>query len=184
MQTLAFVHANGVIHRDIKPSNVMRRQRDRKLVLIDFGAVKQVSADLLENPEQSAFTIGIGTKGYAPKEQCFGRPQYSSDIYAVGMIGIKALTGIPPHEIKEDADGELIWMHQAEVNLGLANILNKMVREDYQERYQSASEVLQALNQLSYIQSSSNIDSSIDTLCLDNSDTPTIPWEGKSHEEL
>ncbi len=184
LQTLTFVHANGVIHRDIKPSNVMRRQRDRKLVLIDFGAVKQVSADLLENPEQSAFTIGIGTKGYAPKEQCFGRPQYSSDIYAVGMIGIKALTGIPPHEIKEDADGELIWMHQAEVNLGLANILNKMVREDYQERYQSASEVLQALNQLSNIQSSSNIDSSIDTLCLDNSDTPTIAWEGKSHEEL
>ncbi len=181
LQILAFVHANGVIHRDIKPSNVMRRKRDRKLVLIDFGAVKQVSADLLENPEQSAFTIGIGTKGYAPKEQCFGRPQYSSDIYAVGMIGIKALTGIPPHEIKQDADGELVWIDQAEVNLGLANILNKMVREDYQERYQSASEVLQELNQLSQnIQSSSNQDSSIDTLSLEDFGTPTTPWQGES----
>jgi CHASE2 domain-containing sensor protein/tRNA A-37 threonylcarbamoyl transferase component Bud32 len=185
LQTLAFVHANSVIHRDIKPSNVMRRERDRKLVLIDFGAVKQVSADLFENPEQSAFTIGIGTKGYAPKEQCFGRPQYSSDIYAVGMIGIKALTGISPHELKQDADGEVIWMHQAQVNLGFANILNKMVREDYQERYQSASEVLQALNQLvmDSIESSSNYDSSIDTVSLEDSDTPTAPWDGTSDRE-
>jgi CHASE2 domain-containing sensor protein/tRNA A-37 threonylcarbamoyl transferase component Bud32 len=185
LQTLAFVHANSVIHRDIKPTNVMRRECDRKLVLIDFGAVKQVSADLLENPEESAFTIGIGTKGYAPKEQCFGRPQYSSDIYAVGMIGIKALTGISPHELKQDADGEVIWMHQAEVNLGFANILNKMVREDYQERYQSASEVLQALNKLvmNPIESSSNQDSSLDTVSLEDFDTPTAPWDGTSDED-
>jgi CHASE2 domain-containing sensor protein/tRNA A-37 threonylcarbamoyl transferase component Bud32 len=185
LQTLTFVHANGVIHRDIKPSNVMRRECDRKLVLIDFGAVKQVSADLVENPEQSAFTIGIGTKGYAPKEQCFGRPQYSSDIYAVGMIGIKALTGIPPHELKQDADGEVTWIHQAEVSLDFGNILNKMVCEDYQERYQTASEVLEALNKLTFynIKSSSNQDSSLDTLSLEDYDTPTVPWDGTSDEE-
>ena len=92
LQILAFVHQNGVIHRDIKPSNIIRRDSDGKLVLIDFGAVKEVTTQLLDNQEQNAFTIGIGTKGYAPSEQCFGRPQYSSDIYALGMVGIKALT--------------------------------------------------------------------------------------------
>lgn len=185
LQTLVFVHQNGVIHRDIKPSNIMRRKSDNKLVLIDFGAVKQVSNDLLENKEQTALTIGIGTKGYAPKEQCFGRPQYSSDIYAVGMIGIKALTGIPPHELKHDENDELIWVDFAEVSPSFANILSKMVRDNYQERYQTASQALESLNQLiisEKLQFPTSENSSLNTLSLDDSDTPTTPWDGISND--
>ena len=181
LQILVFVHKNGVIHRDIKPSNIMRRKSDYKLVLIDFGAVKQVSTNLIESQEDTAFTIGIGTKGYAPREQCFGRPQYSSDIYAVGMIGIKALTGTPPHELQHDDNGELIWIERAEVATGFANILSKMVRDNFQDRYQSASEALNALNQLVFadkVQSLSSNDSSINTLSLEDTDTPTTPWDG------
>lgn len=148
LQTLSFVHQNNVIHRDIKPSNIIRRHSDGQLVLIDFGAVKEVTTQLLDNTEQSAFTIGIGTKGYAPSEQCYGRPQYNSDIYAVGMIGIRALTGMAPHEIARDANGELIWMDKTNVSYSLVEILNKMVHEDYHQRYQSASEVLKALEEL------------------------------------
>lgn len=185
LQTLAFVHENGVIHRDIKPSNIMRRKSDRKLVLIDFGAVKQVSTDLLENLEQTAITIGIGTKGYAPTEQCLGKPQYSSDIYAVGMIAIKALTGIPPHELEHDESGQLIWLDKADVNHYFAEILNKMVCESFQKRYQSTSEVITALNQLilsQNIPSPSSNNSSINTLALDDCDTPTTPWDGLSEK--
>jgi serine/threonine protein kinase len=109
LQTLTFVHKNNVIHRDIKPSNIIRRHSDGKLVLIDFGAVKEVSTKQLDTQESTAFTIGIGTQGYAPSEQCFGRPHYSSDIYAVGMVGIRALTGIAPRELHRDADGEIKW---------------------------------------------------------------------------
>ncbi|MEA5572259.1 serine/threonine-protein kinase [Calothrix sp. UHCC 0171] len=183
LKTLAFVHENGVIHRDIKPSNIMRRKSDRQLVLIDFGAVKQVSTDLLENPEQTALTIGIGTKGYAPTEQSLGKPQYSSDIYAVGMIAIKALTGIPPHELERDYNGELMWIDRADVSPHFAQILNKMVSDNFQKRYQSASEVLEALNQLGIaesIESLSSENSSINTLSLDDSDNPTTPWDGLS----
>ncbi len=185
LQTLAFVHKNGVIHRDIKPSNIMRRKSDRKLVLIDFGAVKQVSTDLLENLDQTAMTIGIGTKGYAPTEQCLGKPQYSSDIYAVGMIAIKALTGIPPHELEHDESGQLIWLDRADVNHYFAEILNKMVCENFQKRYQSASEVITALNKLilsQNIESPSSDNSSINTLSLDDCDTPTTPWDGVSEK--
>ena len=39
---LEFVHHQGVIHRDIKPDNIIRRSSDHKLVLVDFGAVKQL----------------------------------------------------------------------------------------------------------------------------------------------
>ncbi len=174
LQILAFVHQNGVIHRDIKPNNIIRRDSDGKLVLIDFGAVKEVTTQLLDNQEQNAFTIGIGTKGYAPSEQCFGRPQYSSDIYALGMVGIKALTGIAPHEIERDANGELKWSALAFVSHSLASILSKMVLENFQQRYQSASLALEALEELI---NDDTRQSSMPTLPLeDDSETPTTPW--------
>ncbi|NEU76582.1 CHASE2 domain-containing protein [Hassallia byssoidea VB512170] len=172
LQTLAFVHDNGKIHRDIKPSNIMRRD-DGKLVLIDFGAVKEVTTQLLNNPEQTAFTIGIGTKGYAPSEQCFGRPQYSSDIYAVGMIGIKALTGKHPHELDRDEEEELKWIDKANVSHALAQILSKMVLDDFKQRYQSASLALEALDEL---RSSKQRHYEASTLSLEDTDTPTTPW--------
>lgn len=148
LQTLIFVHKNNVIHRDIKPSNIIRRHSDGKLVLIDFGAVKEVSTKQLDHQEQTPFTIGIGTQGYAPSEQCFGRPHYSSDIYAVGMVGIKALTGIAPRELDRDADGEIKWSERSQVSHSLAQILSKMVLDDFKQRYQSASEALKDLEAL------------------------------------
>ncbi|MHC5595912.1 MAG: protein kinase domain-containing protein, partial [Nostoc sp.] len=154
LQTLIFVHKNNVIHRDIKPSNIIRRHSDGKLVLIDFGAVKEVSTKQLDHQEQTPFTIGIGTQGYAPSEQCFGRPHYSSDIYAVGMVGIKALTGLAPRELGRDADGEIKWCDayggklRPQVSHSLAKILSKMVLDDFKQRYQSASEALEALEVL------------------------------------
>ncbi|WP_375491460.1 CHASE2 domain-containing protein [uncultured Nostoc sp.] len=145
LQTLTFVHENNVIHRDIKPSNIIRRHSDGKLVLIDFGAVKEVTIKPLDDQESTPFTIGIGTQGYAPSEQCFGRPHYSSDIYAVGMVGIKALTGVAPRELGRDADGEIKWSERTQVSHSLAKILSKMVLDDFKQRYQSASEVLEDL---------------------------------------
>ncbi|AFY33160.1 CHASE2 domain-containing serine/threonine-protein kinase [Calothrix sp. PCC 7507] len=175
LQTLAFIHKNGVIHRDIKPSNIIRRHSDWKAVLIDFGAVKEVTIPQIENQDQTPFTIGIGTKGYAPSEQCFGRPQYSSDIYAVGMIGIKALTGIAPHEFARDADQELQWRDKAEVSHSLAEILSKMVLDDFKQRYQSASEVIEALDRLVGHEAQTD-PSTMNTLSLDDAEASTTPW--------
>lgn len=146
---LEFVHGNGVIHRDIKPDNLIRRSSDNKLVLVDFGAVKQVQMQSVLAPEGVNETVAIGTPGYMPSEQGQGRPRPSSDIYALGTIGIQALTGLNPRQLSEDPEtGEILWRHQAQVSDSLADVLDKMVRHYFKYRYQSATEALQALASL------------------------------------
>ncbi|MEA5514542.1 CHASE2 domain-containing serine/threonine-protein kinase [Nodularia sp. UHCC 0506] len=175
LHILIFLHENGVIHRDIKPTNIIRRHSDQKLVLIDFGAVKEVTITPPQDSEQNPFTIGIGTKGYAPSEQCFGRPQYNSDVYAVGMIGIKALTGITPHELHRDDQGELLWSNKALASHAFIRILTKMVVDDTKERYFSAFEALKDIDELVNSQNS-NYSASQNYLSLDSSELPTKLW--------
>ncbi|HEY9653581.1 MAG TPA: protein kinase, partial [Coleofasciculaceae cyanobacterium] len=139
---LEFVHRKNVIHRDIKPANIIRRQQDRKLVLIDFGAVKQVGENA---PNPDNLTV-IGSAGYMPPEQRAGSPQFASDIYAVGMLGIRALTGRSLHSLPRNTNGELLWHNQVKVTRKLAQILDKMVSVDATQRYQTATEVLQSLS--------------------------------------
>lgn len=166
VEILVFVQQHKVIHRDIKPPNLMRRNSDRKIFLIDFGAVKQITTQIVNTTGQIPPTIGIGTNGYMPAEQNNGHPNFGSDIYAVGMTGIEWLTGILPHELPKDANGEIVWRDRARVSDGFANILNKMVRYHFRDRYQSAAEVLQAFNNLRRIPPSSTVVSSPNLLTL------------------
>ncbi len=147
LKILEFIHSYGVIHRDINPNNLIRRQEDGQLVLIDFGAIKRVREPKIST-RSSLITIPIGTQGYMPTEQVRGKPRLNSDIYALGTIAIQALTGLDPLELPEDAEGELIWQERVRVSDELAGILTKMVRYHFKDRYQSATEVLQALESL------------------------------------
>lgn len=152
LEVLDFVHQNKLIHRDIKPSNIRRRQSDDKIVLIDFGAVKEVSTQVINPQGQAALTVAIGTPGYIPSEQSNGQPTFQSDIYAVGIIAIQALTGINPYPRGFSTDsqtGEIVWRNHAQVSSQLANIIDKMVRYDYRQRYPSVNEVLQTIKTLS-----------------------------------
>jgi serine/threonine-protein kinase len=149
LPVVEFIHQHNVIHRDIKPDNIIRRKQDGKLVLIDFGAVKEVQAIALTVQNHASATVAIGTPGYMPTEQGRGKPKPSSDIYALGMIAIQAITGMYPDNLEEDTQtGEILWQHHASVSPGLAAVLTQMVRYHFKERYQSATEVLQALQQL------------------------------------
>ncbi|BDI19963.1 hypothetical protein ANSO36C_57650 [Nostoc cf. commune SO-36] len=145
LQILEFVHRQGVIHRDIKPDNIIRRASDNKLVLVDFGAVKQLRTQLVTVGGQPSATVVIGTPGYMPTEQGQGKPRPNSDIYSLGIIAIQALTGLQPTELQEDPEtGEIIWRHSVTVNHRLAAVLSKMVRYHFKDRYQNATEALQA----------------------------------------
>jgi CHASE2 domain-containing sensor protein len=146
---ISFVHSQGVIHRDIKPSNIIRRDSDGRYVLIDFGAVKTISTKIIDDASDATSTVGIGTQGYMPSEQSAGMPTVRSDLYALGITAIEALTGRPPHVLKRSEDGEIIWSHTVDdISPELCKIINKMVRYDFNRRYASSAQCLADLNQL------------------------------------
>lgn len=155
LQILQFIHSQNVIHRDIKPDNIIRRRRDERLVLVDFGTVKQVRTRVAVQGQATA-TISVGTPGYMPTEQSHGKPRPSSDIYALGVIAIQAITGLHPNQLQEDEEtGELIWKPWADCDPELAQIVETMVRYHFRDRYRSAAEALRAID--SYIQSRSEL---------------------------
>jgi serine/threonine protein kinase, bacterial len=147
LSILEFVHSQGVIHRDIKPDNIMRRDADGCLVLIDFGAIKQVrnQATIGTAPQ----TVAIGTPGYMSPEQARGNPRLSSDLYALGIIGIQALSGKYPSElIEDDATGELQWQHFVQASPLMVAYLSEMTRYHFRDRFTTASAALQALKNI------------------------------------
>lgn len=150
LNVLAFVHQQQVIHRDIKPSNLIRRHNDNRIVLIDFGAVKQVSSHTVSVTGQTSMTVAIGSPGYMPSEQQAFHPHFSSDIYAVGIVCMQALSGLAPKLLpRNHATNELscaAFSDRASVSPGLAAIIDRMVRYDYRQRFQSAIDAFNALH--------------------------------------
>ena len=146
---LEFVHQQRVIHRDVNPRNLLRRQQDSKLVLIDFGAVKQITTQVITPEGKTKSTVAICTPGYIPGEQAHGTPKFSSDIYAVGIIALQYLTGLSPEQLEKDADtNEIIWQNQVKLSPEFTKFVDKMVCYDFRQRYPSATNALQALKQL------------------------------------
>jgi serine/threonine protein kinase len=143
LEILTVVHQQGIIHRDIKPQNLIRRQQDKKIVLIDFGAVKAINGLVEDSAGHITSTTPIGAEGYMPPEQSQGHPQLASDIYAVGVLGIQALLGRMP---KQDANtGDLLWKDFVSVSPHMTSILDQMTCYHFRDRYTSAQLALSAL---------------------------------------
>ncbi|AFY56816.1 serine/threonine protein kinase [Rivularia sp. PCC 7116] len=148
LSILQYVHSQGVIHCDVKPENLIRRTRDGKLVLIDFGSIQPV--DFGTEEVLPIYSIPVTSLGYIPPEQFIGQTQINSDIYALGMIAIQALTGLTPLQLKKHpSNDEVLWRSKdTAVSDYVAAVIGKMVRYNHQERFQTASDVLQALKQI------------------------------------
>ena len=143
LDILNYVHGEGVIHRDIKPSNIMRASKSNTLHLIDFGAVKQV----VVTGVPTAQSVVIGTPDFAPPEQMTGKPvSASSDLYSLAATCVSLLAGKEAQEIREYHTWS--WRNYASVNQHLADILDKMLSYQPEDRYQSAREVIAAVSNL------------------------------------
>lgn len=149
LPVLQFVHQQKVIHRDIKPDNIIRRRSDRKLVLIDFGIAKHLTATAMSQPGTH-----IGTLGYAPIEQMQDGTAYPvSDLYSLGVTCFRLLTQTSPHNLFVNSGYEWVktWREHLPnpINDNLAYVLDKLLQKDMQHRYQSADEVWQDLQSVS-----------------------------------
>ena len=144
LPTLEFIHNQQLIHRDINPNNIIRRKDNQKLYLIDFGAVKQVTRGVI-SPEKS---LVFGCEGYAPPEQKPGQQVYpSSDLYALAACCVQLLTNQHPQDLRDTVTLKWNWRSKFPgVNQDLANILDKMLKPDPSHRFQSARDVITALN--------------------------------------
>ena len=142
---LQYLHQRNVIHRDIKPQNIMRRKRDGHLILIDFGVSKQLTATI-----NTPMGTMIGSQGYSPIEQMKNGEAYpASDLFGLGATCFHLLTGVHPFNLW--VENGYAWVDDWRKHLPnpvsreLSEILNKLLKRDFAERYQSADEVIEDL---------------------------------------
>jgi serine/threonine protein kinase len=178
LSILQVVHQHQIIHRDIKPENIIRRHSDRNLVLIDFGASKQLTPTAM-----SKAGTRIGSEGYTPLEQMVHGVTYaSSDLYAVGATCFHLLSGIHPARLW-DSDGYQ-WTEnwrkhiQRPLSPNLISIIDKLLQQKYQDRYQTVEALSADLQPLGV-----NL-SALPTIKVVNpSSIPTINL-GANHQQL
>ncbi len=146
LPVLGAIHQQQVIHRDIKPENIVRRQSDGKLVLIDFGVAKQKTDIGTSTPG----TI-IGSLGYAPIEQIqVGDAYPASDIYSLGITCFHLLTHVAPSQlfVQQGYSWTSGWRRHLKqpISRELGTIIDKLLAENHERRYQSAISVFEDLN--------------------------------------
>jgi eukaryotic-like serine/threonine-protein kinase len=149
LEVLDYVHQHQIVHRDIKPENIIQRHEDKRYVLIDFGAVKELNVveKNSDNAEKNSDNLVVGTAGYRAPEHLRGEPCSSSDIYGLGITAIQLLTRTHPSYLPRVAD-QLSWQEKALVTPELASVIDRMICPQLVDRYQSAQEVITDLHKL------------------------------------
>lgn len=139
-EILGYIHASDppLIHRDIKPANLMVRHRDNQIVVLDFGAVKEIGT-----PPGTR----IGAEGYSSPEQDRGSPVTQSDLYAIGPTLIFLLTGVTPLRFyKRIGSGFGFDVSDIPtITPQLRKVIERVCEPKVRDRYQTAQELAQAL---------------------------------------
>lgn len=147
LSVLVYVHSGGIIHRDIKPDNIILRNLNNQPVLIDFGAVKETVATVINAQGKSDRSIVVGTPGFMAPEQAAGRPIYASDLYSLGLTAIYMLTGKHPQQLELDSEtGEILWhKYGPNVSPELTAVLDRAINYHPRDRYTTAQKMLEAI---------------------------------------
>ncbi len=150
-QGLAAAHAQGVIHRDVKPGNVMLHEGGVRVRLADFGLARVA----FDNSELTSHDQAVGTPAYMAPEQLRGdRIDARADLFSLGCVMHYMLVGHSPfqgrtqaetiHKILGEAPRPLLEIDPT-MPPALAEIVDRLLRKDPDERYQSAFEVAAVL---------------------------------------
>ena len=139
LEILGYLHALNppVLHRDIKPSNLIWGE-DEQVYLVDFGAVQDQTA-----VEGVTFTV-VGTTGYAPLEQFWGKAVPASDLYALGATLIHLATGVAPADLPQ-RQMRIQFSQYTSLNSTLVRWIETLTEPELQPRYSSATQALEDL---------------------------------------
>ncbi|MBW4493747.1 MAG: protein kinase [Oscillatoria princeps RMCB-10] len=139
LNILIYLHelSPAVLHRDIKPSNIIMG-KDQHVYLVDFGAVQERA-----KTEGVTFTV-VGTGGYAPPEQLWGKAVPASDLYALGATLIHLLTGTPPANLPQEKM-RLQFKDKVSLTPSFANWIEKLCEPAPERRFSQARQALEAL---------------------------------------
>jgi serine/threonine protein kinase len=140
LEILTYLHGLNppVLHRDIKPSNLILGD-DGQVYLVDFGAVQDSAA-----AEGVTFTV-VGTTGYAPLEQFWGRAVPASDLYALGATLIHLLTGTAPADLPQ-RDLRIQFRDRISLSPNFTRWIEVLTAPDLEKRFTQASEALEAFH--------------------------------------
>ena len=156
LPVLEYIHNLGVIHRDISPDNIILQTSDKLPVLIDFGGVKEtVTKVAAEYAHKGGALVPQATKlgkvGYAPDEQMrLGIINNDSDLYALAVTALVLLTGKEPSFLIDTHNLTFNWRQEINISENLGNILDKMLAPKPSDRFFSARQVIQALENVPY----------------------------------
>ncbi|MGC1309615.1 MAG: D-alanyl-D-alanine carboxypeptidase family protein [Phormidesmis sp.] len=147
---LAFVHSQGVIHQNLHPRHLIRREADGQIFLTEFGTLSKLACSTLNADGTLGSSVPVGLQPYMAPEQLQANPQPSSDLYALGLIAIEALTGCHHHEFTYDPHTGLRWREElarceTSISLPLAEFIDRLIRHDWQGRFTTAAEALSTL---------------------------------------
>jgi hypothetical protein len=139
LEILIYLHGLNppVLHRDIKPSNLIWGE-DEQVYLVDFGAVADPTA-----VEGATFTV-VGTAGYAPLEQFYGKAVPASDLYALGATLIHLLTGTAPADLPQ-SNLRIQFQGQVSLQSSFLSWIECLTEPNLERRFSSATQALDAL---------------------------------------
>ncbi|MFN9202490.1 MAG: serine/threonine-protein kinase [Gemmatimonas sp.] len=155
-EALAYAHARGVVHRDIKPDNILLDGIDGRALVTDFGIARAVTEGGGDTARLTATGIAIGTPAYMSPEQASGDRDLDarSDLYSLGIVAYQTLCGEPPFLgnttpallVKHLAEAPVpISQRRPDVPPDLAAIVMRLLEKNPEHRFQSATELVQAL---------------------------------------
>jgi WD40 repeat protein len=147
---LHLVHQKNYFHRDIKPENIMLRSTG-KLVLVDFGAAKEMTLSYMEQVGKTGGVTRISSAGYTPPEQEKGQAVPQSDFYALGCTFIYLLTGNQPTDVGmyDYFNNEFTWReHAPDISPGFADFIDRLVANRVSDRPRDTQEILDTIPKL------------------------------------
>ena len=142
IDAVAYAHRNKIIHCDIKPDNMILLP-DGRLQLMDFGIAKVAQKTII----RTMIASGSGTVGYMAPEQAMGRPSARSDVFSIGLIAYKVLTGHLP-EWPFDWPPAGFPILRRKVHPDLIALIRRSVEMRPIHRFRDANEMLLAFRRI------------------------------------